>query len=362
MQEHITGCAPSKSLSLVFLRFRRVKPSGGSSHAPWGMRLSRPCGACGEAAALKLDTRILKGNPYTTYRPAHVPYSDKAAYEGRSINYPVYENSHNYRAKVQEFSSGGFEVVITPINLQRHSDLSAFPSPRGVRSERKGGQESIDKARRRARRMVRLKCKEMGADHLITFTTRATITRDELKAAWARFTDNVSYHLGRKFAYVCVCEPHPSNPDHLHLHAAIRGRLTSREMVSFRRCWYVALGGKGTERGPAAPGGFNIQNRGGAGGTLRRMDKIASYISKYITKDVTGEFNKKRYWASKIDLKEVRGYWLKARNIADALMEFCKDFDFSIPSGKHDFFSARGIDLVWMRHCPEDSVLSPVPF
>lgn len=316
----------------------------------------------GEAGDVKLDTRILEGNYSSPYRPAHVPYSDKAAYAGRPINFPIYENAHNYRAKVQEFESGGFEVVITAINLQRHADLAAMRLPRGPRTERKGGQESIDKARRRARRMVRLKCKEMGADHLITYTTRATISREELKAAWARFTDNVAYHLKRKFSYVCVCEPHPTNPDHLHLHAAIRGRLTPREMVIFRRCWYIALGGNGAERGAAAPGGFNIKNIRVQGGAHRRMDKIASYISKYITKDSSGDFNKKRYWASKIDLKEARAYWLKARTIGDALIEFCKDFDFNLPSEKHDFFNARNIDLVWMRYCPDDAVPLDVPF
>lgn len=313
-------------------------------------------GGCGGAAALKLDTRILEGNPFSSpYRPAHVPYDDPA-YSGRPINYPIYEHSHNFRAKIQEFSQGGYEVVITAINLQRHADVAAMHIPRGPRTERKGDADSIEKARRRARRTVRLKCKEMGADHLITFTTRATITKDELKSVWSRFTDNVSYHLKRKFSYVCVCEPHPTNPDHLHLHAAIRGRLTSREMVIFRRCWYVSLGGTGKEKGAAAPGGFNIRHIRVSGGINRRMDKIAAYLSKYITKTDTSEFNKKRYWASKIDLVEARSYWLKARNLSDALNEFVREFDFVIADASQDFFQARNIDLIWMRCCPDDAI------
>lgn len=310
----------------------------------------------GEAVALKLDTRILEGNSYKPPTPKHVPYSDKAAYVGRPINFPVYEHASSFRAKVQEFSNGGFEVVISSINLQRHSDMAAMYLKRGPRLERKGDQESIDKARRRAKRSVRLKCKEMGADHLVTFTTRATISRDELKAAWGRFTDNVSYHLKRKFEYVCVVEPHPTNPDHLHLHAAIRGRLTAREMVIFRRCWYIALGGNGTERGKDVPGGFNIQQIKARSGSLRMMDKIASYISKYITKDTSTAFNKKRYWASKIDLVEARAYWLKARTLVDALAEFCKEFDFQPSDVKQDFFQARNVDVIWMRCVPDIAV------
>lgn len=318
-------------------------------------------GAAG-GVAVKLDTRILEGNPFSLTAPEHVPYSDKAAYSGRSINFPVYEKANHFRAKVQEFTGGGFEVVITSINMQRHSDLASMYIPRGPRTERKGDQDSIEKSRRRTKRTVRLKCKEMGADHLVTFTTRKTITRDALKATWGRFTDNVSYHLGRKFEYVCVCEPHPTNPEHLHLHAAIRGRLTAREMVIFRRCWYIALGGNGKERGALAPGGFNIRYIKVRGGVRRMGDKIASYISKYITKDASTEFNKKRYWASKIDLCEARAYWLKSQTITDALLEFCEKFDF-VPGDGQDFFRARNIDLIWMRSCPDDAPdLSSCPF
>lgn len=362
MQEHITAQEPSQGNSLKNLSYRRFKRAVGPFCGLWGMREARHRRGAKRAVALKLDTRILKGNPLDTQRPAHVPYTDRAAYSGRPINYPLYENSHNYRVKVQEFSSGGCEVLITSINLQRHADMAAMHLLRGVRTERKGDQDSIDKARRRARRMVRLKCKEMGADHLLTFTTRATVSRDFVKAAWAKVTDLISYHLGRKFQYVCVCEPHPSNPTHLHLHAAVRGRLTAREMVIFRRCWYVALGGNGKEKGAAAPGGFQAVGIRVKGGARRRMDKIASYISKYITKETTGEFNKKRYWASKIDLLAARAYWLKARTLAGAMIEFCAEFGLDVPTEKHDYFQARGIDLVWMRYCPDDVDISPVPF
>lgn len=316
----------------------------------------------GEAAAVKLDTRILEGNPFISHAPTQISRSDPA-YKNRPINYPIYDEPTHFRAKIQEFTTGGFEVVINSINLQRHADRAALCIPRGKRTERKGDEESIEKARRRAKRMVRLKCKEMGADHLLTFTTRKTITREELKAAWGKLCDNVSYHLKHKFSYICVPEPHPTNPDHLHLHAAIRGRLTARELVIFRRCWYIALGGKGTEKGADVPGGLNAREIRIKGGVNRRMDKIASYISKYITKDVQSDFNKKRYWASKIDLVEARAYWLKARTLTDALAEFMTEFAFFPTDLKQDYFQARNIDLIWMRCCPDNTNKLPaVPF
>jgi hypothetical protein len=133
-------------------------------------------------------------------------------------------------------------------------------------------------------------------------------------------------------------------------------------MVIFRRCWYIALGGNGKERGAAVPGGFNIRHIKVRGGVNRRMDKIAGYLSKYITKSDCEEFNKKRYWASKIDLKQARAYWLKARTIGEALAEFVRDFDFMPTDTAQDFFQARNIDLIWMRCCPDIESPSLVPF
>lgn len=362
MQEHSTAHTRTKSQQATSYQYRRVIAStGGSSHLMACLRSGLVRG-CGEAGALKLDTWTLEGKTLAIPRPEHVPYSDKVAYKNRPINYPIYEHAHNYRAKVQEFSAGGFEVVITSIHMQQHSDRAALHLPRGARTERKGDQESIEKARRRAKRSVRLKCKEMGADHLTTFTTRRIKTRSELVAIWGRFMDLLVYHFKRKFPYVCVCEPHPTNPIHLHLHAAIRGRLSIRELAIARRCWYVALGGSGKEKGADAPGGLNIKQIRVKGGAHKRMDKIASYLSKYITKDDGAEFNKKRYWCSRIDLKEARAYWLKARTIEDALQEFCVEFDFSPSGDKSDFFRARNIDVVWMRYCPDDDSPVSVPF
>lgn len=351
MSSLASSLSEAKSLqgSLSYRPYINVD-GGGCVVARWLLRSKAKGG--GAAAALKLDTRILEGKSFKNYRPEVVPHREKDVYRDRPINYPIYRESVHYRAKIQEFSAGGYEVTLMPINMQRIADRQMLARPRGARSERKGDEESIEKARRRAKRMVRLKCMEMAADHLMTFTTRKVITRDELKAAWGRFCDNVSYHMGRKFSYVCVCERHPTNPDHLHLHAAIRGRLSPRELVIFRRCWYIALGGNGTEKGAAVPGGLNIREIRVKGGINRRMERIASYISKYVTKDDLGLFNKKRYWASKINLIEARTYWLKARTLGDALGEFLKEFNFFPSDLKRDFFQARNQDLIWMRCCP----------
>lgn len=306
----------------------------------------------GEADALKLDTSSLTGNHSQEYRPPIVPFS-KEVYGNRPINYPIYENSHAFRLKIQPFSDGGYEAVICSIPLQRHADIQSLNLPRGKRTERKGDEESIEKSVRRSRRMVRLKCKQAGVDHLMTLTTREIISKEDIKSAFARFTDLLAYHFKRKFEYVCVCEPHPTNPEHLHLHLAIRGRLDAREMVIVRRSWYVALGGSGNEKGASVPGGFNIRHIKVHGGASRRSHKIASYLAKYITKDIGTDLNKKRYWASRIDLEESRSFWLRALTLDDALAEVMAEFSVSVGDLKTDFFRARNMDLIWMNVLPD---------
>lgn len=361
MQEHSTAHTRTKSKQATSYQYRRVIASESGSSRLMACLRSGLAGGCGEADALKLDTWTLNGKHSLILRPEHVPFS-RDAYVGRPINYPVYEHASSFRLKVQEFSKGGFEAVISCIGMQKHSDDASERRRGGSRTVRQGDEKSMQKAKNRAKRTVRLKCKEMGADHLVTFTTRAILSRSELVKAWSKFADLISYHFKRKFEYVCVCEPHPTNPIHLHLHAAIRGRMTPRELALARRSWYVALGGKGGERGAFVPGGMNIRHIRVRGGAHRRADKIASYISKYITKEEGSEFNKKRYWCSRIDLIDARIYWLKARTINDALQEFYGDFGVSKPADGCDFFKPIGMGLAWLRYVPDDDCPVVVPF
>lgn len=351
---------PPVALAKHFLSVDEVASSHAHDDDPQGRR-----GAYAEGDALKLDTWTLKGNDYDK-KPKIVPYDDKAVYKNRPINYPVYEKPYAFRVKVQAFPDGGYEATVSSINLQRHSDIASLNIPRGKRTERKGDDESHAKSIARSRRKVRLSCKTLGADHLITFTSRETDetgyrSLDQLMHCFGKVADLLNYHLKRKFEYVCVPERHPKNPQHIHLHVAIRGRLTPQEMVMFRRCWYIALGGTGKERGSAAPGGFNIVKIKAAPGSSRLRDKIASYLSKYITKECITGFNRKRYWSSRIDVEEARSYWLNASTIGDAFCEFISDFAFDHPLDKGDFFQARNIDLLWFRYVPSE-VLPDCPF
>jgi len=161
---------------------------------------------------------------------------------------------------------------------------------------------------------------------LVTFTTRKVYSLDDLASIWERFVRGVR-QVEPGFEYVCVPEPHPSNPEHLHLHAATRGRV-SRAVL--RRLWHIALEAhegrrvNATLRGAAAPGNIDDQPIKGQD-VIKRIRKIGRYISKYITKDLLERFNRRRYWPSKgISLEAAQTFWLNALSQGEALREACE--------------------------------------
>ena len=88
-----------------------------------------------------------------------------------------------------------------------------------------------------------------------------------------------------------------------------------------------------------------------AGDGVRRVYKVASYISKYLTKDSVVRFNKKRYWASRVNLPEVRRYWLKSRNLGEAMLEAFKRLNFKFESPRLMFGSTITRELFGFRRC-----------
>lgn len=246
-----------------------------------------------------------------------------------------FAEEEQYRLKLQRFSKAPPEVTIQKIDFGRdvqaytrayHAGQSHVPSGGGGRrGSASSGPESVIRSQRRAKIAVRLRVTELAPNALFTFTTRKIYTLDELIAVWGRFCV-LARMLVPDFEYVCVPEPHPRNPIHLHLHAAVRGRFTRSTL---RRLWHMALeaheGRRVTciLRGPEAPGNVDIREIRGRE-VVRRIRKIAKYISKYITKDLIERFNRRRYWPSKgINLQSAQVFWLDALTQNDAIREAC---------------------------------------
>lgn len=252
---------------------------------------------------------------------------------------PYTQEKYQYRLKVQPFSAGGYEAVVKLVDveqvarLKESQELGILKKPRTERPPEER-EEAILSAKRRAKQMVRYKCKEMGANRLLTLTTRQTLTPDVLLVRFQKFLYLVERAIGEKLLYLAVPEQHPTNPDHLHLHVAIN---TFLNVNIIRRCWHAALvarlparedgqpdeqGGMPDFSGVNSPGNVDLQYIKVRGGKCEQTVKVARYISKYITKGDFERFNKKRYWSTKgVKVLDARRVWLKSMTLGEAITE-----------------------------------------
>jgi hypothetical protein len=278
---------------------------------------------------------------------------------------PYTQEKYQYRLKVQPFSSGGYEAVVKLVDveqvarLKESQELGILKKPRTERPPEER-EESILSSKRRAKQTVRYKCKEMGANRLLTLTTRETLPDDVLLQCFQKFLYLVHRAIGEKLLYVAVPEQHPTNPDHLHLHIAVN---TFLNVNIIRKCWHAALvarlparedgqpdvqGGMPDCSGSNSPGNVDIQYIKVRGGKCAQTVKVARYISKYITKGDFERFNKKRYWSTKgVKVLDARRLWLKSMSLGEAITESYRELGFFGHSGDGmEFFGSGAFEAL----------------
>lgn len=293
--------------------------------------------------------------------------------------------------KIQSFKSGGYEASIRMLNLRKIGAAIEFGGRRGKREAPESpSRDSQIKAGQRAKRKVRHSVKNMGATNLATFSKRegpntGQWSADDWQAwesgggceawqaengqfwtdaqwshAWDLFRRNYERANGGKFPYVAILERHRKG--NFHLHVAWLGKVNLNVV---RPLWWACCGGRGQGNVQAeyikAPEG------------CQRSDKIARYISKYVSKmfEDSGRFNKKRYWASKQSMAEARRYVLAARTLDDAMQEMRKmlGLDFGkflrldrgrfVPDSMFMFPDGSG---VWLNVIPDIHLTEEPPF
>jgi len=229
---------------------------------------------------------------------------------------PASDGSLNFVLKVQRFAAGGSECTIRGLDLEKIA--RAIDVSGQVRGKREipdePNQEAIEKASARAKRKVRYLVKNMGATHLCTLTKRELSgsdcwSHDDWAKAWDRLRRALEKAIG-SFPYVAILEQHQKG--NFHLHIAWVGKINLNLM---RPLWWGICGGRGQGNVDAR----YIKVRQG----LERADRIAGYISKYVTKafEQTSRFNKKRYWSSRQSLEEARRFVLNALTLDQAFSE-----------------------------------------
>jgi hypothetical protein len=295
--------------------------------------------------------------------------------------------------KVQEFEQGGYEATIRHLDLKKIGSALEFGGRRGPReAPQERTRDSIVKAAGRAKRQLRHLVKNMAADRMVTLTKRegpgttewtaedwarwnnggredwqrehgAFWSPEDWARAWDRFRRGMVKAFG-EFPYVAVLEQHKKG--NYHLHVALAGFLN---LNVANRIWWSICGGRGQ-------GSLNLPK-----GLKRRMasrsersSKIASYISKYVTKGFgdSDRFNKKRYWASRQTLAEVRRYVLRSRTVEEGMAEVramlgieWSDF-FTLGDGMavraEDLFFFPDGSGVWINFLPGKHRTSEAPF
>jgi len=252
----------------------------------------------------------------------------------------------------RDYESGQFEVSICRSRVAKYPEGRAFW--RGVRRcaddvEAVPSEGAREVSARRSRGAVRDICKAMGADYMLTLTTRENCQDlEHFALQFKRFRTRVAKLM--EFQYCAVPEIQVRGA--IHLHVAVRGRQNLRLL---RAIWQSLWGGKG-QAGVHVRSPYKEKH-------LRY--RIAGYISKYIGKDVSlAEFNKKRYWASRNIVRPERHVWFVAEG------EFGEDQALRVGvlmgSGRERQMMYCGVRGVFWMACgpldPNIRVLNSCPF
>ena len=290
------------------------------------------------------------------YRPRQLA-TVEAVRDGRPVNYPVLEEREHFLATVHGFTAGGFEASVRLVDLQALIDAQMRPRGRRKPVDQRDEVDMVSSVRR-SKRALRRAVKEIGCDHLLTVTTREQRNSPEaLARMWKAFVRRYRFFAKEEFPYVAVPERHPSNPDHWHLHVAVRGRL---KLNIARQMWWYVCGGRGM-------GNIDVKfirvgcdrQTGLQHGVLERSERIARYISKYMTKDLVFAHrpDKKRYWRSEFDMPEGRRYWMQTRpgqrGVDDVLSEFLGQFNIAL--AKCSLFLFPDGSGFWLSYNPQAS-------
>ncbi|MDE4920183.1 hypothetical protein ACUXAV_006120 [Cupriavidus metallidurans] len=214
---------------------------------------------------------------------------------------------------------------------------------------------------RRATQQIRLRCKQICANSMITLTTRECISDlGRFAALFDAFRRGMRKH--KEFHYVAV--PELQKRGAWHVHVACQGKVAKRLIIAV---WLRVVGGKGNGYCHVSNPGRSDSQR--SNGKRWESHRLAAYISKYIAKDVSGrELNDKRYWTSRgivVPEKQDWGTWIDHPSMYDAakpVLEYLQgiagldDLVAHISSKGNSFWFATGPRFVGPMHQAIESV------
>ncbi len=205
------------------------------------------------------------------------------------------DTGKGWYTKVLSFTSGDVECVA----LKLDSDQSIRKGGGAKRDNTKKSEMSVivlSKSQARAKKQVRYKSMMMNADRMLTLTYRENIT--DLKRAWSdlkAFSRKMKTEFEDDWQYICV--PEFQKRGAVHFHMAVSGFFPVNKVRQF---WRDVVG----------EGNIDITSPRAVDKNSWNPKRIANYLAKYITKNDSVEFNKRRYSSTNIQAPPFVTGWL----------------------------------------------------
>jgi hypothetical protein len=189
----------------------------------------------------------------------------------------------DYGGGIVEAGYSSVRSVIDQVNDDSSNSAESSKAEINEDARRLLDAANLDRSVRRSRAQVRRKCMAGGLDYLLTLTYRENMQEpDQAWRDFKQFLRGVRAHFGQ-IQYVAVIEFQKRGA--CHIHCAVKGFQQVRVL---RALWLAVVG----------EGNIDVRAPKQRGKTLWQLPKLASYISKYITKSCTDLDGRQRYRVS----------------------------------------------------------------
>jgi hypothetical protein len=223
---------------------------------------------------------------------------------------------NGWHLRATSYPTGDVEVMA--LKLGPEDRIRRGGGKRKNKEKQSMDEQNLRRSQRRSKQTVRRKCLTLQADTLLTLTYRENQT--DLEQAWKHFQNFSKLMKQRYKHWQYICVPERQERGSIHFHLAIRGYY---HWNTVRRFWWQTLGCSGEGQ---KPGNVDFQKRKDKKGRIVvDPSKISRYLAKYLSKQETVEFNKRRYSSSKITLPApIRGWLALGVSPGQIMRQICE--------------------------------------
>ncbi len=216
---------------------------------------------------------------------------DYRTHNDRDLGSSVPDTHSHLEIILYDFGEGDAEAIIT--SLPEPRAISKGGGAKESKTREEMNPEQLQRSVGRAKRNVRHRIIMMGADRMLTLTKRGGFpTLDSMWKAWGAFAKRMK-RTDPDFQAVAVPELHKNSTYHMHV---ALNRFYNVNVMRFH--WHRTLGADRILRGEDSPGNLDIRKRQFPRGRLAR------YLSKYMTKEVSMQQAGRKRYASTGNIKK----------------------------------------------------------